>query len=268
MAEAQQVVHVSPRDLKSRVDRLYHRILEAEVSARLNEQTHKRESLEKELYKASNVSSVNRETENLAVSKPRQKGPREAEKRRANLFQQHRRSVKAGDSRSINRQQKNGAVPIVRQFRHKHEILDDLKDVEVRLNEAKERLAKERAKNVIVDDEYQEVAHNVHKGKDKVKSLVALIRSLVLSTAASPKSQSKQLIDSKDTDEDVMGVIDNRLHSITHLLPEYESEANRIRSVVYDDMDGGKQHLPKGALPETVGQVRFNFCSTMTMLTR
>ena len=69
----------------------------------------------------------------------------------------------------------------MRQFRHKHEIVRDAEAARKRLARARERLVLERKKSEGVDAEHAKVVEVVHASKQKIKSLITLIRSLALS---------------------------------------------------------------------------------------
>ena len=164
---------------------------------------------------------------------------------RENAFQAHRRSGARGRS-----------GPIVRQFRHKHEIVRDAEIAQRQVKNARERLAAEQEKSKVVNAEHTEITEAVHASKQKIKALVSLIRSLALSrtqklqVANSSKQPSQQHSISSSGEKDAAHIIDDHLDTILDLLPHYERKAQRVRRVVCDDLDEDPDH------PATIDEVR------------
>ena len=152
------------------------------------------------------------------------------------------------------------AGPIVRQFRHKHQIVDHTKKAQHRLVRAREKVAAERVKCGTVNAEHTQVLETVNTCKEKIKALVTLIRSLALSRTRtqSRKSTANQLEGVGNAKvlqhKDAAQIIDGHLHTILALLPQHERKIQRLRTVVYDDLDGGAQ-LATGAMPISIDEV-------------
>lgn len=164
-------------------------------------------------------------------------------KERENAFQAHRHQSGARGRRTTG--------PIVRQFRHKHEIVRDAEVAQRQVTKARERLAAEQEKSKAVNAEHAEITEAVHASKQKIKALVSLIRSLALSrtqklhVVSGSKQQSQQQHTSSSSssslsargERDAAHIIDDHLDTILDLLPHYERKAQRVRRVVCDDVD-------------------------------
>lgn len=245
-----------PQSLKARVDSLYHRILKAEVDARLNAETDKRKSLERELQVGpqGTVKPVQqtRPQKSHHVARPRSIPTEEKVKRKSSVKNKQRGNV---FDEFLARSRKR-TVPVVRQFRHKHEIVRDAENARQQLLKAKERLEIEREKCVSIDDEHAQVAEQVHANKQKIKSLITLIRSLALSSLQNRKDDKHGSEQSPSSDDnDASHIIDDHLSTILDLLPQYERKVMRVRNVVFNNMDG-TDNANEHAMPSSIDEVR------------
>jgi hypothetical protein len=292
---------VDPHSLKQRVDTLYHRILKAEVDARLQAEIDKREGLERELHQRAARATARRSSPPAATgttattvgSKSSTATATSGGGGRENAFEAVRHAPSARSSNgsgggggvgrgggnapsasgSSSSSSASSSVPIVRQFRHKHEIVRDAEVAQRRVVEARERLALERKKCAAVDAEHAEVTKAVHASKKKIKDLITLIRSLALSRThkmqqqeANPRGGFGGEHHSGDEEggKDAAQIIDDHLDTILDLLPQYERKAQRMRSVVYNSLDGGGggrgggglQRGAGGRVPSTIDDVR------------